>query len=169
MGARCWPTFPRELPGRGAWPFRRPLGPTARSSGRRSRTSLGPRSAATGRPPLGARGGLSRGGRTRQGAQRRARGARSRAPSTPWTGRAIAAPGPPGSQHPGRPADLPSALFFLEYPLGSLQTFLATPPPHFICLPRSPGNVLPGAKKMQQAPRKTAASALQNIPPSPTT
>lgn len=33
----------------------------------------------------------------------------------------------------------------------------------------APVTYCPGAKKMQQAPRKTAASALQNIPPSPTT
>ncbi|KAK2495509.1 hypothetical protein MC885_014730 [Smutsia gigantea] len=31
----------------------------------------------------------------------------------------------PARQHPGRPADLPSAVFFLECPLGSLQTCLS--------------------------------------------
>lgn len=127
VGARSRPTFPRELPGRLtlASPFRRTLGPTVRSPGRRYRTSLGWGFAATGRQLAGARGGLRRGGRTRQGAPRGARGARRRAPSTPWTGRAMAAPRQPSSQPPGRHAALPSAVFFLECPPCHLKTRLS--------------------------------------------
>lgn len=60
VGARSWPTFPRELPGRLplASPFRRPLGPTVRSPRRRYRTSLGRGLGATGRQPAGAKGWL---------------------------------------------------------------------------------------------------------------
>lgn len=83
-----------------------------------------------------ARGWLRRGGCTRQGAQS-GRGARRTAPSTPWTGRAIAAPGPPSSQPPGRHAAPTTAVFFPKCPPGHLQTASpATPPPHFIGFPQ---------------------------------
>lgn len=79
--ARSLPTVPRELAGcrPPTSPFRR----TARTPRQRYGTSSGLGLAENGRPQTGARGGLRRGGRTRQGARRGA-------PSTPWTGRAVA-------------------------------------------------------------------------------
>lgn len=117
--------------------------------------------AAGGREGLAAQRRVHPAGHTARGARSSARGAfntmdRSRDRGSP----------PAGQPVPGRHADLPSALFFLSiHPTGSRPASPATPLPHFIWLPSSPGNVLPGAKKMLQAPRKTAAPALQNNPP----
>lgn len=82
-------------------------------AGRRYPMNRGPGFAATGGLLAGARGRLSRGWRTRQGARHRVRGAGRSAPSTPWTGRTISARGPPGSQSPGRHAACLCAVFFL--------------------------------------------------------
>ena len=90
------------------------------------RTSLGPGFAGTGRQLAGARSGLRRDWRTRQGAPYRARGAGRTAPSTPWTGRTIAARCPPGSQPLERQAAILCAVFFLECPPGLLQTRLSS-------------------------------------------
>lgn len=99
----------------------------------------------------GARGWLRRGGCTRQGAQSGARGARRTAPSTPWTGRAIAAPGPPSSQPPGRHAAPTTAVFFPKCPPGHLQTRLSRDASaSLIGLPWPFGNVLPGCCRTQE-------------------
>lgn len=105
---------------------------------------------------------LTRGaGCAEEGAPGGARGARLAVPSTPWTGRAIGAHHQPGSQPPGRHADLPSALFFLSiHPTGSRPASPATPLPHFIWLPSSPGNVLPRCKE-------NAAGTEENSGPGP--
>lgn len=80
-----------------------PSRPTVRSPRRRYRMSLGRGFAATGRQPAGAEAGCAEEGAPGR-AHRAGRRARRTAPSTPWTGRAIAAPGPPSSQPPGRVA-----------------------------------------------------------------
>ncbi|XP_058580049.1 uncharacterized protein LOC131508877 [Neofelis nebulosa] len=163
VGARSRPTFPRELPGvlLLASPFTRPLGPTARSPGRRNRTSLGPRLGVNGRQPAGSRDRMRRGGCTRQGARRGARGARRAVPSTPWTGRAIGAHHQPRSQPRGRHAGLPSAVSFLSiHPRGSRPASPAMPLPHFIWLPSSPRNLLLRCKE-------NAAGTEENSGPGP--
>ncbi|XP_047688775.1 uncharacterized protein LOC125151579 [Prionailurus viverrinus] len=163
VGARSRPTFPRELPGvlLLASPFRRPLGPTARSPGRRNWTSLGPRLEVNGRQPAGSKDRMRRGGCTRQGARRGARGARLAVPSTPWTGRAIWAHHQPCSQPRGRHAGLPSTVSFLSiHPRGSRPASPAMPLPHFIWLPSSPRNLLLRCKE-------NAAGTEENSGPGP--
>lgn len=95
-------------------------------------------------------------GRTARGARSSARGAfntmdRSRDRGSP----------PAGQPVPGRHGDLPSALFFLSiHPTGSRPASPATPLPHFIWLPSSPGNVLPRCKE-------NAAGTEENSGPGP--
>lgn len=116
-------------------------------------------SSATGRPLL--RGGGCTAGRTARGAELGARRL-----STPWTGRRTAAHRPPRSQPLGRHAGLPSAVFFLECPLGRPQTSPATPPPppHFIWLLGSPGNVLPRCKENAAGTEENGGPGLSKQP-----
>lgn len=125
VGAPSRPTFPRGFPGRLrlASPFRRPLGPTARSLGRRYGTSLGPGLETTGRQLADTRGRLRRGGCTRQGA----RGARSSARGAFNTmDRSCDQGSPPAGQPaPGASCRSPQRPLLPEYPPDRFQTRLS--------------------------------------------
>lgn len=163
VGARSRPTFPRELPGRllPASPFRRPLGSTVRSPGRRYRTSLGPGFAATGRQLAGARAGYAE-----NGAPARAHSA-GRAELSAWrlqyhgqVARSRRTACPAASPRGIRPLSPAGSSCWSVHLASSRPTSPATPPPHSIWLPGIPGKVLPRCKE-------NAAGTEENSGPGP--